>query len=139
MKFDIYKTILNSIKCFLLLGFVIIPITLSAQSKKDDEINLDKIPPRIIRACCAFGYDLKLWGVPFVNIDQVISIDDLNEHHYMGDKSEGIGTMYTHKGGFIDMPDILTSTDKSDRASQHFFFNQLNIVFGITLYPFGQK
>ena len=111
MKFDIYKTILNSVKCCVLLGFVIIPITISAQSKKDDEVNLDKIPPRIIRACCAFGYDLKLWGVPFVNIDQVISIDDLNEHHYMGDKSEGIGTMYTHKGGFIDMGHLRDQID----------------------------
>lgn len=43
------------------------------------------------------------------------------------------------KGGFIDMPNIRTSPDPIDKASQHFFFNQLNINFGITLYPFGQK
>jgi len=43
------------------------------------------------------------------------------------------------KVGFIDMPDILTSPNKNDKASQHFFFSQLNFDFGITLYPFGQK
>lgn len=34
------------------------------------------------------------------------------------------------KGGFINMPDIRTTKFKSDRASQHFFFSQLNILFG---------
>lgn len=34
------------------------------------------------------------------------------------------------KGGFINMPDILTSPDDNDRASQKFFFGQLNFVFG---------
>ncbi|MEO9893272.1 DUF4056 domain-containing protein [Aurantibacter sp.] len=74
-----------------------------AQTAAVADVNLDKIPPRIIRACCAFGYDLKLWGVPFVNVDQVISVTDLGEHHYMGNKREGTGTIYTNKGGFIDI------------------------------------
>lgn len=34
------------------------------------------------------------------------------------------------KGGFIHMPDIRTTMYKSDRASQHFFFSQLNGVVG---------
>lgn len=34
------------------------------------------------------------------------------------------------KGGFIHMPDIRTTMDKADRASQHFFFSQFNGVFG---------
>jgi len=34
------------------------------------------------------------------------------------------------KGGFINMPDILTTPDDNDRASQQFFFAQLNFVFG---------
>ena len=37
------------------------------------------------------------------------------------------------KGGFINMPDIRTTISKSDKASQNFFFTQLNIVFGATL------
>tara|TARA_B100000768_G_scaffold93810_1_gene87751 strand:- start:76 stop:594 length:519 start_codon:yes stop_codon:yes gene_type:complete len=34
------------------------------------------------------------------------------------------------KGGFINMPDIRTTEHKSDRASQHFFFTQLNFLVG---------
>jgi hypothetical protein len=34
------------------------------------------------------------------------------------------------KGGFINMPDILTSPESVDRAKQNFFFFQYNIVFG---------
>ncbi len=94
----------------MLLGFVT-PMTLRAQSKHVDAVDLDKIPPRIIRACCAFGYDLKLWGVPFVKIDQVISVDDLGEHRYMGKQSEGIGTIYTNKGGFIDIGHVRDHID----------------------------
>jgi len=37
------------------------------------------------------------------------------------------------KGGFIHMPDIRTTIDKTDQASQSFFFSQLNIVFGATI------
>jgi hypothetical protein len=37
------------------------------------------------------------------------------------------------KGGFINLPDIRTSHDKTDWASQHFFFMQNNIVFGYEL------
>ncbi len=34
------------------------------------------------------------------------------------------------KGGFINMPDIRTTESPSDRAAQHFFFWQGNILFG---------
>jgi hypothetical protein len=34
------------------------------------------------------------------------------------------------KGGFIHMPDIRTTMYTSDRASQHFFFSQYNLLFG---------
>ena len=106
-----YKYILHHLKYFLLVGFVLNAITLHAQKTSDDQVDIDKIPPRIIRACCAFGYDLKLWGVPFVNIDQVISVDDLGDHHYMGNKQEGIGTIYTNRGGFIDIGHVRDQMD----------------------------
>lgn len=95
----------------MLLSFVVNPITTRAQNMHADGVDLDKTPPRIIRACCAFGYDLKLWGVPFVNIDQVITIDELDDHHYMGKKSEGTGTIYTNKGGFIDIGHVRDQID----------------------------
>ncbi len=34
------------------------------------------------------------------------------------------------KGGFISMPDIRTTASKSDKANQHFFFSELDILFG---------
>lgn len=37
------------------------------------------------------------------------------------------------KGGFIHMPDILTSPESSDRASQYFWFAQANLVFGVNI------
>jgi hypothetical protein len=42
------------------------------------------------------------------------------------------------KGGFIHMPDILTTPFKEDRASQHFFFGQYNVVFGAN-FPIKRK
>ncbi|MCB0401450.1 MAG: hypothetical protein KDD41_05160 [Flavobacteriales bacterium] len=44
-----------------------------------------------------------------------------------------------YKVGFIDMPDIRTSSDPSDRASQHFFFNEFFFAFGITYNPFEKS
>ena len=111
MKSKIQKTLLNYIAGCLLLGLVINPITIHSQGIHDDDVDIDKIPPRIIRPCCAFGYDLKLWGVPFASIDQVISIDELGEHRYMGHKREGTGTIYTRKGGFIDIGHLRDQTD----------------------------
>ena len=34
------------------------------------------------------------------------------------------------KVGYINMPDIRTTPDPADKASQHFWFSQLNMVFG---------
>jgi len=42
------------------------------------------------------------------------------------------------KGGYINMPDIRTTMDKADRASQSFLFSQLNIVFGVSV-KLGKK
>lgn len=42
------------------------------------------------------------------------------------------------KGGYINMPDVRTTSSKSDKASQHFFFTQINGVFGVS-YPLGKK
>ncbi|WP_343913202.1 DUF4056 domain-containing protein [Aquimarina litoralis] len=97
-------------KLLIVVSFVVTPLHVSAQ-RIQEEVNLNKTPPRIIRACCAFGYDLKIWGIPFISIDQVISIDDLNEHHYMGYKKEGTGTIYSTKGGFIDFGHLRDQLD----------------------------
>jgi len=43
-----------------------------------------------------------------------------------------------YKGGFINMPNVRTTKFDTDKASQHFFFAQNNIVFGGNFH-FGQK
>lgn len=59
-------------------------------------------PPRIIRTCCAFGTDLKVSIIPFYRYSMLTSIETLGTHHYLGDKSENNGILYTKRGGFID-------------------------------------
>jgi hypothetical protein len=36
------------------------------------------------------------------------------------------------KGGFINLPDVRTSNSKADKAHQHFFFLQQDVLFGAT-------
>lgn len=43
------------------------------------------------------------------------------------------------KGGFINMPDIRTTNNPNDRASQNFWFSQWNWVFGYAFNPFDAK
>jgi hypothetical protein len=42
------------------------------------------------------------------------------------------------KGGFISMPDIRTTMHIEDRAAQHFWWTQFNVVFGLQ-FPLCEK
>lgn len=44
-----------------------------------------------------------------------------------------------YKGGFIHLVDIRTTSDESDKARQRFLFSQINILFGVTFYPFKSR
>ncbi len=70
-------------------------------------------PPRIIRTCCSFGADVKLMGVPGLKITEVIGVDALGKHKFLGDKKkrEGNGIIYTRNGGFIDMGHLRDQAD----------------------------
>jgi len=59
-------------------------------------------PPRIIRACCAFGTDLKVSIIPGYRYTQLSSPELLGPHHYLGDRNENNGIIYTRRGGFLD-------------------------------------
>ena len=91
----------------LLKYFFPILICLSANSlsakapvfKEKDYLNH---PPRIIRACCAFGTDLNVSIVPGYKYTRLTSADKLGPHKYLGDKSENNGILYTRRGGFLD-------------------------------------
>ncbi|WP_387466880.1 DUF4056 domain-containing protein [Photorhabdus sp. RM323S] len=91
--------------------------------------------PEGLRACCAFGYDLKTQllaiPVPFYQIANVLDADDLGEHHYnnsffgtvaslTGISNEKVGIIYTRRGGFIDISHV---RDTADNAV--FLFSQI--------------
>ncbi len=71
----------------------------------------DKVPQRIIRTCCSFGSDLSMVGLPMVKITQIMSIDQLGAHAYMGGDQEGNGIIYTLRGGFIDLGHLRDQAD----------------------------
>jgi len=73
----------------------------------------DSPPPRIIRTCCSFGAEVKLMGVPGLKITEVIGVDALGNHKFLGDKKkrEGNGIIYTRNGGFIDMGHLRDQAD----------------------------
>ncbi|WP_323857294.1 DUF4056 domain-containing protein [Xenorhabdus doucetiae] len=83
-------------------------------------------PPEGLRACCAFGYDLKVQlrniPVPFYVIDNIVEAEKLGEHHYndsvigssaalLGISKEKVGLLYTRKGGFIDIAHVRDTAD----------------------------
>ncbi|MDC9589315.1 DUF4056 domain-containing protein [Xenorhabdus sp. XENO-10] len=97
-------------------------------------------PPEGLRACCAFGYNLKaqLWNIPipFYNIDNIVEAKTLGEHHYndsligasaalLGVSNEKVGLLYTHKGGFIDISHVRDTADYT-----LYLFSQINAHLG---------
>ena len=69
------------------------------------------IPPRIIRVCCAFGSNVGVMGVPFFRLTEITGVEDIGPHHYLGNRSEGNGIIYTRRGGFIDLGHLRDQAD----------------------------
>ncbi|MCC8459900.1 DUF4056 domain-containing protein [Photorhabdus aegyptia] len=91
--------------------------------------------PEGLRACCAFGYNLKTElltiPVPFYHISNVLDADNLGAHNYnnsffgtvaslTGLSNEKVGMIYTRRGGFIDISHV---RDTADNAV--FLFSQI--------------
>jgi hypothetical protein len=83
-------------------------------------------PSKIIRTCCTFGADLRMGLVPFLRISDIVSIDDLGAHQYMGSKKENNGIIYTRRGGFIDIAHLRDVADWTG-----YLFNIITAVNGI--------
>lgn len=78
----------------------------------DLAINPFSYPPhRIIRTCCAFGADLKIFLIPGLKFNDITSIERIGSHKYLGDREEGNGIIYTRNGGFIDMGHLRDQAD----------------------------
>lgn len=69
------------------------------------------LPPRIIRTCCAFGSDVGVVGLPFYRYTEIADAANIGNHHYLGNKEEGNGIIYTRKGGFIDIAHLRDHSD----------------------------
>jgi hypothetical protein len=96
---------------YLLYLLILQTTSLIAVSPDIPEKDLKSPPPRIIRACCAFGYDLNLVGIPFMSITHITSIKELGTHKYLGGNTEGNGLIYTKNGGFIDLGHLRDQCD----------------------------
>jgi len=68
-------------------------------------------PPRIIRTCCSFGYDLGIVGLPGKKFTEITSIEKIGPHTYLGSKEEENGIIYTKRGGFIDLGHVRDQAD----------------------------
>lgn len=126
---------MNRISNYILPLFFIC-VAMPAQSQDD----LDSSPKRIIRSCCAFGSDLNLYGIPFIKMNQITSMEKLSEHKYMGDKSEGVGNIYTKKAGFIDVGHVRDQADWTRHLYMLILSNRENGEFEKELaYEGGKK
>lgn len=85
-------------------------------------------PPKSLRPCCAFGYDLHVRAIgvpiPVYQIGNVLTLDSLGRHHYndsalgavkniVGLSEEKDGLLYTHRGGFIDIAHVRDTADNT--------------------------
>lgn len=96
MKFTLIRALIMAVS---VVGYG----QLSARAPFLTAKELSHPPSNVIRTCCAFGMDLSIALVPFAKKTDITSINDMGTHHYMGDKNEGNGIIYTHRGGFIDL------------------------------------
>jgi hypothetical protein len=92
-----------SCKILFLFNFLLHSISIQAKIPNFTNKELQKPPSKVIRICCAFGSDLSVARIPFVKKNDITSIDNLGTHKYLGGHSEGLGIIYTKKGGFIDL------------------------------------
>jgi hypothetical protein len=94
---------LRAIKSGAFVYLLFFSLLIQAEPPELSAAQLASPPARIVRTCCGFGADVKVSGIPFVQMSDVTSVEMLGEHHYLGGKSEANGLIYSDKGGFIDI------------------------------------
>ncbi len=100
----IKATLNHAIKAYLILSLLL--FCLLRSEARPPILSLDEIyspPPKIIRTCCVFGADLSIARIPFAKKTDIVSIQDIGNHCFLGDSEENNGIIYTRKGGFIDL------------------------------------
>lgn len=107
--FDGGDILLRRTALFLLCGLVVTAIQAEPPVLQDQRFF--QSPPRIIRACCTFGVDLRLARMPFLTRTDVIDVQELGRHQFLGGHHETNGIVYTHRGGFIDIAHLRDVAD----------------------------
>ena len=101
-----------------------------------EKLNVNTPPPRIIRACCSFGNEVGITGIPFLKITEITSASALGTHSYLGSKAEKNGIIYTKKGGFIDIAHL---RDIADITAYLYANIQKNKNKGSMILPLGSE
>ncbi|RYD98857.1 MAG: DUF4056 domain-containing protein [Sphingobacteriales bacterium] len=99
-------------------------------------IDLKKLPPKVIRTCCAFGVDVKVVMLPFIRISSITAPNLIGSHQFLGNKLENNGIIYTHKGGFIDLGHL---RDIADMTAYLFALIQTNRTSGLKDFKIGRE
>ncbi len=117
-------------------SFFLLVLTWFSPSRIPEKLNVDNPPPRIIRACCSFGNEVGVAGIPFLKITEITSVDALGTHKYLGSKAEKNGIIYTKKGGFIDLAHL---RDIADITAYLYANIQKNKIKGKLVLPLGSE
>jgi hypothetical protein len=88
-----------------------IPYIIFGKSPKLSNDDLETSPPKIIRTCCSFGHEVKMFALSFIKFTQITSFDQLGSHQYLGNKAEMNGIIYTQYGGFVDIAHVRDVAD----------------------------
>jgi hypothetical protein len=127
---------MKAFKSFLLCIFTIWVFPISGKPLVPETKILNSQPPRVIRVCCSLGSNLGMFGIPFVKINQITSIEKIGRHHYLGNREEGDGILYTRSGGFIDMAHL---RDQADWTAYLYSFIRICKEKGIVEQSFGHE
>lgn len=93
------------------IATILFTTSFQGYSKAPEFTKAPSIPPRTIRACCAFGSNVGIVGVPFFKLTEITGIEYIGKHRYLGDRAEANGIIYTRRGGFIDMAHLRDQAD----------------------------
>lgn len=96
----------------VILTYILLAISLLSDATGLNQKQIDEgLPPRIIRTCCAFGNNVGIIGIPFIKKTDIVAVENIGQHRYLGGKSEKNGLIYTLKGGFIDTGHLRDQAD----------------------------
>jgi len=93
----------------IILNFI--SFSLLAKAPVFNKQNPEIRPHRIIRTCCSFGAEMRLFAIPGFKLTEITELGKIGSHHYLGNETENNGIIYTRRGGFIDMGHLRDQSD----------------------------